>query len=78
MTHAISSNTTEPLPGDFAIWIFIFAELIVFGIFFSVYSFARSSHVTLFDASQLTLNRTYGYANTLILLTSRNFVVRAT
>lgn len=59
-------------------WIFIFAELIVFGVLFSVYAFARSSHVALFDTAQLTLNRTYGYANTLILLTSSYFVVRAT
>jgi heme/copper-type cytochrome/quinol oxidase subunit 3 len=34
MTHAISSNATEPLPGDFARGVFIFAELIMFGVFF--------------------------------------------
>lgn len=77
MQTAINKNSTESLPGDFAIWIFIFAELVVFGVLFSVYAFARSSHLAMFDASQLTLNRTYGFANTHILLTSSYFVVRA-
>ncbi len=35
-------------------------------------------HVELFNASQLTLNRAYGFANTLILVTSSYFVARAT
>ncbi|MDA3877773.1 MAG: hypothetical protein PF483_11875 [Halothiobacillus sp.] len=78
MTHVISSNATEPLPGDFARGVFIFAELIMFGALSSVYAFARSSHLALFDTAQLTLNRNDGYANTLILLTSSYFVVRAT
>ncbi len=73
-----STDSAQPLPGDFAIWIFIFAELAVFGVLFAAYAFARSAHVDLFNASQLTLNRTYGFANTVILLTSSYFVVRAT
>lgn len=68
----------QPLPGDFAIWIFIFAELAVFGVLFAAYAFTRSAHVELFDASQLTLNRTYGFLNTLTLVTSSYFVARGT
>ena len=71
------ADAAQSLPGDLAIWIFIFAELVVFGILFAAYAFARSSHVTLFNVSQLTLNRDNGFANTLILLTSSYFVVRA-
>jgi len=67
----------EGLPGDFAIWIFILAELLVFGIFFIAYAFARSGHVELFNASQLLLDRTAGATNTLVLITSSYFVVRA-
>lgn len=73
-----SVDSAQPLPGDFAIWIFIFAELVVFGVLFGAYAFARSTHVELFNASQLTLNRAYGFANTLILVTSSYFVARAT
>ncbi len=77
MTHTNTGNTTRPLPGDFAIWIFIFAELLVFGVLFAAYAFARSAHTELFNASQLTLNRPYGLANTLILISSSYCVVRA-
>ncbi len=31
-----AGRTKTGLPGDFAIWIFIYAELLVFGIFFGV------------------------------------------
>lgn len=72
------TQPTQPLPGDFAIWIFIFAELVVFGVLFVAYAFTRSAHVDLFNASQLTLNRAYGFVNTLLLVTSSYFVARAT
>ena len=42
-------------PGDLAIWIFILAELSVFGIFFAAYAFARVGNVELFDHYQPTL-----------------------
>ncbi|HFD32246.1 MAG TPA: cytochrome c oxidase subunit 3 family protein [Gammaproteobacteria bacterium] len=64
-------------PGDFAIWIFIYAELLVFGIFFLAYAFTRSHNVELFNESQLHLNRISGAINTLVLITSSYFVVRA-
>ena len=64
-------------PGDFAIWIFIYAELLAFGIFFLSYAFARANNVELFNESQLLLNRTAGAINTLVLITSSYFVVRA-
>ncbi|OIQ76926.1 cytochrome c oxidase subunit 3 [mine drainage metagenome] len=71
-------ESMQPLPGDFAIWIFIFAEILVFGVLFAAFSFARSAHLELFNTSQLTLNRTFGFANTVVLVTSSYFVVRAT
>jgi nitric oxide reductase NorE protein len=64
-------------PGDLAIWIFIFAELLAFGIFFVAYAFARAHNVELFNASQLHLNRESGAINTLVLIISSYFVVRA-
>jgi len=64
------------LPGDFALWIFIFAEMLVFGVLFVAYAFTRAYHVELFNESQLTLSRTSGAINTLVLITSSYFVVR--
>ncbi len=65
------------LPGDFAIWFFIFAELLVFGIAFISYAMARVQNVEMFNLFQLTLNRELGAANTLLLITASYFVVRA-
>lgn len=65
------------LPGDFAIWVFIFAELAVFGIFFAAYALVRARHVELFNASQATLDRGAGAINTLALITSSYCVARA-
>ena len=64
-------------PGDLAVWFFIFAELLAFGVLFLGYAFARSGQVELFDAGQATLNRTAGLINTVALITGSYFVVRA-
>jgi len=70
------SETQEDLPGDFAIWIFIFAEMLAFGGLFVAYAFTRAQNVDLFNESQLTLSRASGAINTLVLITSSYFVVR--
>ncbi|MCG7966581.1 MAG: cytochrome c oxidase subunit 3 family protein [Candidatus Thiodiazotropha taylori] len=64
-------------PGDLAIWIFILAELAVFAIFFAAYAFTRLQHVELFNEYQMTLDREAALINTLALITSSYFVVRA-
>lgn len=86
-TNTVTANTddiseanctaNEDLPGDFAIWIFILAEMLVFGVLFIVYAFARAHQVEIFNASQLTLSRSLGTLNTILLITSSYFVVRA-
>lgn len=87
MNQAVSNDKTklelsvedEPrlLPGDFAIWFFIFAELLVFGIAFISYAIARVQNVEMFNQYQLTLNHEIGAINTLLLITASYFVVRA-
>ena len=64
----------EPLPGDLAIWFFIMAELLVFGVFFIVYVFVRSNNLELFNTYQLELHREAGVINTIALITSSYFV----
>lgn len=64
-------------PGDFALWIFIFAEMLAFGVLFVAYAFARANNLTVFNESQLTLNRLSGAINTVVLITSSYFVVRS-
>ena len=71
-------NPTEPrLSGDLVIWLLILAELLTFGIFFMAYAFMRVGQVSLFNASQATLDLHTGGINTLLLITSSWAVARA-
>lgn len=74
---AARPGAARHLPGDLAIWFFILAELLAFGVFFITYAFTRANNVELFNAEQLALDRTSGAINTVLLLTSSFFVVRA-
>ena len=79
-TNTLTENSTEEpeiLPGDFAIWFFIFAELLVFGIAFISYAVFCVQKIEMFNQYQLTLNRELGAANTRLLITASDFVVRA-
>lgn len=77
VADTLKNKHGRTLPGDFAMWCFILAELLVFGIFFISYAITRSHHVELFNQSQLQLDRTSGFINTLLLVSSSYFVVRA-
>jgi nitric oxide reductase NorE protein len=78
---AVTADTTgrerRYPPGDLAIWIFILAELLVFAAFFAAYAFTRMQHVELFNEYQQQLDRGSALLNTLALITSSYFVVRA-
>ncbi len=78
-TETIEEQPKLPklLPGDLAIWFFIFMELLVFGIAFIGYAVVRVQNEEMFNRFQLTLNTELGAANTIILITSSYFVVRA-
>ena len=78
MSTAVSAPAESRYPpGDLAIWIFILAELSVFAVFFAAYAFTRMNQVALFNEYQLTLDRGAALINTLALITSSYFVVRA-
>lgn len=64
-------------PGDFGIWIIIYIELITFGALFLGYAFSRRLDVELFNQSQLLLEQYLGFINTLILISSSFFLVKA-
>ena len=71
-----SARTLHP-PGDLAIWVFILAELLAFGVFFATYAITRMHNVALFDEMQLTLDRNAGALNTFLLITASWCVARA-
>ena len=80
MTHATDADArpqSSGPPGDLAIWFFILAELAAFGAFFAAYAFTRLNHIELFNTYQQQLDTRAGMINTLALITSSYFVVRA-
>ncbi|MFK5938416.1 MAG: hypothetical protein QM497_08475 [Sulfurimonas sp.] len=76
MTKEVVAKDIYP-PGDFGIWIVIYLELITFGLLFTGYAFSRKYNLEMFNTSQLTLDTQSGFINTLILVTSSYFVVKA-
>ncbi|MGZ5208973.1 MAG: cytochrome c oxidase subunit 3 [Sulfuricurvum sp.] len=76
MSKILSVKEPYP-PGDFAIWIVVYIELLTFGLFFVGYAFSRRLNVQMFNDSQLFLNKTAGFIDTLILITSSYFIVKA-
>lgn len=73
--HAASSS--RRLPGDRDVWVFILAELMMFGAFFVAYAVAWAGDPTGFAASQLTLDRDLALLNTLFLIVSSWAVANA-
>ena len=70
------SNPLQP-PGGMMIWIFIFMELLAFGLAFIVFSVLRANGLAVFESSQAELNQGLALLNTLVLVTSGYFVVLA-
>lgn len=68
---------TKSVPGNWAIWAAILAEMSEFAIMFIVYFIAKAHHPEIFSEGPLRLNTLAGTSNTLIMLTSSFFVVRA-
>ena len=73
----MNSIKTKYPPGDFAIWIIIYIELLTFGLFFIGYIYSRRGDIELFNTSQLLLDQRAGFVNTIILITSSYFVIKA-
>jgi nitric oxide reductase NorE protein len=76
-TQVIPPPLARHLPGDRDVWIFIFAELLMFGAFFVAYLVHRQTSVDLYNASQQTLDRDLGVINTIFLITSSWLAVSA-
>lgn len=71
------TDSARKMPGEEGVWIFIFGDLIVFGIFFLTYLYYRAIDPELYRESQAQLNAGLGLLNTVLLLTSSWFVAQA-
>ncbi|MEE9352002.1 MAG: cytochrome c oxidase subunit 3 family protein [Thiotrichaceae bacterium] len=79
VTHQIPSfkEQAKSIPGNWAIWAAILAEMSEFAIMFIVYFLAKVHNPEVFAEGPTRLNTLAGTSNTLIMLTSSFFVVRA-
>ncbi|PXW32667.1 UNVERIFIED_CONTAM: nitric oxide reductase NorE protein [Williamsia faeni] len=68
---------SEPkrLPGEPGLWVFLFGDMVVFGIFFVYFLVERGKAPEVFESSREALDLTIGLTNTMILLTSSLLVV---
>lgn len=67
----------KELQGDFGVWLVIYVELFTFAVIFIGYSIARHNNVEMFNESQLMLNKSAGFLNTTLLITSSWLVMKA-
>ena len=72
-----TTGQSAKLPGDSGVWTFIIADMGAFALFFLLFSVGRAGAPDLYEESRQHLNANLGLLNTLILLTSSLFMVRA-
>lgn len=65
------------VPGEVGVWVFIFGDMLVFGVLFATYLYYRVDDPALFARSQEALTEAYGAVNTMLLLVSSLLVVVA-
>jgi nitric oxide reductase NorE protein len=75
--ETLSAGRPARLPGDSGIWVFIIADMGAFALFFLIFTAGRIASPDMFEKSRQHLDITLGLLNTLILLTSSLFMVRA-
>lgn len=73
----VTHSTERKVPGSFAVWIFIYAELTEFGLFFILFLVAKANFPADFSQGPQKLSTLAGLGNTLILLSSSLCVVKA-
>ncbi len=65
------------LPGDSGVWAFIIADMCAFALFFLVFTVGRMAAPAVYEEARQHLDANIGLLNTVILLTSSLFMVRA-
>jgi len=73
----ITRERVRHLPGELGTWVFILGDMTVFALLFGIFMYYRDKQPALFAHSQLTLHKSFGVINTLLLLTSSLCVVTA-
>lgn len=64
-------------PGEAGLWVFILGDMAMFMLFFAIFLYYRAGDPESFELGQMSANKYLGALNTIVLLTSSLFVVRA-
>lgn len=72
-----SEPSARRIPAESGTWVFLFGDMLVFGVFFVTFMVQRAKAPELFDASRTSLHIGVGVINTLVLLTSSLCIVVA-
>lgn len=75
--HIENQSNYARIPGGEGIWVFVFGDLVVFSLLFSVFLFHRFEDIPVFLESRNQLNFSFGLINTLVLLVSSWSVAEA-
>jgi nitric oxide reductase NorE protein len=73
----VTAPTVRRIPGESGTWVFLFGDMVVFGVFFVTFMVERAKAPEAFDVARRTLHIGVGVTNTLVLLTSSLCVVIA-
>ena len=73
----MTAPTVRRVPGESGTWVFLFGDMVVFGVFFVTFLVERAKAPEVFDVARRTLHIGVGVTNTLVLLTSSLCVVIA-
>ena len=74
---SILPTSRDRIPGNMAIWVGILSEMTEFAMMFIVYFIAKVHNPDAFSGGPSQLNTTAGVLNTLVLLSSSYFVIKA-
>lgn len=76
-TQLTQETQVSTTPAETGMWLFILADMCIFAMYFWVFARDKSLHAEQFIQGQATLNTGLGGLNTLILLVSSFFMVKA-
>lgn len=70
-------GTAAPrVPGENSLWLLILGDMVIYAIMFLVFAYSYQQQPDTFAAGQALLNKSFGFINTLLLLTSSWFVAK--
>ena len=72
-----SETQTEHHPAEIGVWLFVFADMCIFAMYFGVFVWEKKLNPAMFAEGQATLSTQFGGLNTVVLIISSFFVAKA-